>query len=296
MATHLDLEEQEQLDQLKHFWNTYGNLITWVVLLAVFGAFVAWNGWQYCQRTQAAQASALYDEVERSAQAGDAARIERALADMKDKFGGTAYAQQAGLLAAKTLHDKGNTDALARRARLGGRQGVRRGLPGRRQAAAGGRAARSQGLRRSAQAAVGQLCPRNSRRWWPTARATSTWPQGKRTKPRPNTRRPGQRSTPRTDYRRLVEVKLNAVGVDPKSLAAAAAAAPLPPRPNHEFQAFRCTPAPVLRARRCRPRSWSPAARGLLRRHAPKPKPAELPANVGAAGRAPGLDVRDSGR
>src|SRR6478735_7731123 len=107
MATHLDLEEQEQLDQLKHFWNTYGTLITWVVLLAA-GAFVAWNGWQYFQRTKAVQASALYDEVERSAQAGDTARTERALADMKDKFAGTAYAQQAGLLAAKTLYEKGN--------------------------------------------------------------------------------------------------------------------------------------------------------------------------------------------
>jgi predicted negative regulator of RcsB-dependent stress response len=29
MATHLDLEEQEQLDQLKSFWKQYGNLITW---------------------------------------------------------------------------------------------------------------------------------------------------------------------------------------------------------------------------------------------------------------------------
>jgi hypothetical protein len=29
MAKHLDLEEQEQLDQLKHFWKQYGNLITW---------------------------------------------------------------------------------------------------------------------------------------------------------------------------------------------------------------------------------------------------------------------------
>ncbi len=29
---------------------------------------------------------------------------------MKDKFGGTAFAQQAGLLAAKTYYDKGNTD------------------------------------------------------------------------------------------------------------------------------------------------------------------------------------------
>ena len=43
MATHLDLEEQEQLDQLKHFWNTYGTLITWLVLLLA-GAFIAWNG------------------------------------------------------------------------------------------------------------------------------------------------------------------------------------------------------------------------------------------------------------
>ena len=91
MATHLDLEEQEQLDQLKHFWNTYGTLITWVVLLAA-GAFMAWNGWQYFQRTKAAQASALYDEVERSAQANDAARIERALGEMKNRFAGTVYA------------------------------------------------------------------------------------------------------------------------------------------------------------------------------------------------------------
>ena len=38
MATHLDLEEQEQLDQLKAFWKQYGNLITWV-LIVVLGAF-----------------------------------------------------------------------------------------------------------------------------------------------------------------------------------------------------------------------------------------------------------------
>src|SRR6188474_57294 len=105
MANHLDLEEQEQLDQLKHFWKTYGNLITWV-LIAVFGSIAAWNGWHYWERTQAAQASTLYDEVERAALAGDVARVERAFTDIKDKFSRTAYAQQAGLLAAKTFVDK----------------------------------------------------------------------------------------------------------------------------------------------------------------------------------------------
>ena len=76
MAQPLDLQEQEQLDALKSFWKTYGNLITWV-LIAVFGTVAAWNGWQYWQRQQAAQASALYEEVTRAAQSGDAARLDR---------------------------------------------------------------------------------------------------------------------------------------------------------------------------------------------------------------------------
>jgi len=31
MATNLDLEEQEQLDQLKHFWAQWGNAISTVL-------------------------------------------------------------------------------------------------------------------------------------------------------------------------------------------------------------------------------------------------------------------------
>lgn len=110
MAKHLDLEEQEQLDQIKHFWAQYGNLITWV-LIAVFGSVAAWNGWNYWQRTQATKASALFDEIDRAAQASDAERIERALGEMKSGFGGTTFATQGALLAAKTLHDTGKTDA-----------------------------------------------------------------------------------------------------------------------------------------------------------------------------------------
>jgi predicted negative regulator of RcsB-dependent stress response len=145
MAKHLDLEEQEQLDQLKHFWNQYGNLITWV-LIAVFGSVAAWNGWQYWQRTQSVQASALYEEVNRAAQMGDAARLDRSFADMKDKFGGTVFAQQAGLLVAKTLYRKGQRGWRQGGAHLGGRQGRRPRLPVAGPAASGQRAARSQGL------------------------------------------------------------------------------------------------------------------------------------------------------
>jgi predicted negative regulator of RcsB-dependent stress response len=110
MAKALDLDEQEQLDQLKHFWNTWGNLISWV-LIAVLGSYAAWNGYQYWERSQAAKAAALYDEVERAVSSGDLARVERSLADMKDKFGRTQFAQQSALLAAKTLQAQGKSEA-----------------------------------------------------------------------------------------------------------------------------------------------------------------------------------------
>lgn len=110
MAKALDLEEQEQLDQLKHFWKKYGNLISWV-LIVVLGGYAAWNGYQYWQREQAAKAAVLFDEVERAVNAADVARVERSLADMKDKFGGTHYAHQAALLAAKALQAQDKADA-----------------------------------------------------------------------------------------------------------------------------------------------------------------------------------------
>lgn len=110
MAKHLDLEEQEQLDQIKHFWSKYGNVITWV-LIAVFGSLAAWNGWQYWQRSQATQAAALYDEIERASLARDAVRTEKALADIKDRFASTTYASQGALLAGKTLFEAGQVDA-----------------------------------------------------------------------------------------------------------------------------------------------------------------------------------------
>lgn len=109
MAKHLDLEEQEQLDQLKHFWAKYGNAITWV-LIVVLGSFAAWNGWNWWQRNQGAKAAALYEEMDAAAVAKDLARIERVLTDMRADFGGTTFAAQAGLLAGKVLFESGETD------------------------------------------------------------------------------------------------------------------------------------------------------------------------------------------
>ena len=111
MANHLDLEEQEQLDQLKHAWARYGNLIT-VVLIVVLAAFAAWNGYQYWQKRTAAQASAMFDEVDRVLKNGDVAQGERVFGDMKERFGSTVYAQQSGLSLAKLAYEGGKTDVV----------------------------------------------------------------------------------------------------------------------------------------------------------------------------------------
>lgn len=115
MAKHLDLEEQEQLDQIKHFWAQYGNAITWL-LIAVLGGFAAWNGWNYWQNRQAIQAAALFDEVQAAAQANDAERLKRSLVDMRTGFAKTAFAAQSSLLAARSIQEAG--DAAAAREAL----------------------------------------------------------------------------------------------------------------------------------------------------------------------------------
>jgi predicted negative regulator of RcsB-dependent stress response len=110
MATHLDLEEQEQLDQLKAFWKRYGNLLTWL-LIAVLAAYAAWTGWNWWQRDQAVKSGSMFDQLDKAAQAGDADQAGRIFADMKERFPHTAFTEQGGLIAAKVQLDKGQADA-----------------------------------------------------------------------------------------------------------------------------------------------------------------------------------------
>ena len=113
MATNLDLEEQEQLDELKAFWKKYGNPITWVLVI-VLGGFAAWNGWGLYQRDQAAKAASMYDQLDKAAQAADVDQAARVFADLKSRYPGTGFTQQAGLALAKLQFDKAKPDdALA---------------------------------------------------------------------------------------------------------------------------------------------------------------------------------------
>lgn len=109
MATQLDLQEQEQLDDLKAFWKQYGNLITWTLTL-VLAAFAAWNGWSWYQRDQALKAGALYDEVEKAIAESDADKAGRLFAELRERYGRTTVVAQAGLSLGRLQIDKGKLD------------------------------------------------------------------------------------------------------------------------------------------------------------------------------------------
>ena len=87
MAT-FDLQEQEQLDEIKHFWKKWGTLIT-TLLVIVMGGLAAWNGYQYWQNRQGAQAGALASAVEAAVNSGDKGRIDQAFGDLRSSYGGT---------------------------------------------------------------------------------------------------------------------------------------------------------------------------------------------------------------
>jgi predicted negative regulator of RcsB-dependent stress response len=109
MANQLDLEEQEQLDQLKHFWNQYGNLLSGLLIL-VLAAVAAWNGYHYWQRSQATQSAAMFDEMSKSVAAGDMAMAQRTFSDMKERYASATYTLQAALALARQASDQGQND------------------------------------------------------------------------------------------------------------------------------------------------------------------------------------------
>jgi predicted negative regulator of RcsB-dependent stress response len=111
-----DLEEQEQLDELKTWWKMYGNLVTAVVTLAAL-AVLAWQGWNWWQRNQAAQASALYGGVQAAVAQKDSKRARELAGELIDKFSGTAYAGLAALMSAKVQVESG--DLKSAKAQLG---------------------------------------------------------------------------------------------------------------------------------------------------------------------------------
>ena len=101
----LDLEEQEQVAELKAWWKQHGTMIV-VVLAAAALALAGWQGWRWHQGSQSAQAGALFDALARGAQTGDAKAVRDASGSLVENYPGTLYASMGALTAARFHFDR----------------------------------------------------------------------------------------------------------------------------------------------------------------------------------------------
>ncbi|MDP2761643.1 MAG: tetratricopeptide repeat protein [Sideroxyarcus sp.] len=111
----LDLHEQEQVDAFKAWWKENGKWIIGIVLLGVL-AFAGNQYWRSHQANQAADAAKLYGEVLQQVESRDAKRVGDAADALANRYGSSAYAPRAQLLAARASLQAG--DAARAQAQL----------------------------------------------------------------------------------------------------------------------------------------------------------------------------------
>ncbi|MEO6929385.1 MAG: tetratricopeptide repeat protein [Casimicrobiaceae bacterium] len=102
-----DLEEQDQLDDLKLWWTRHGSKIA-AAVIAVCVVFVGYQGWRWYSAGHAEAASTLYQAVSDGARTQHAAKSKEAMKQLADRYSGTPYAARAAVLYAKQLWDDGD--------------------------------------------------------------------------------------------------------------------------------------------------------------------------------------------
>ena len=110
-----DLEEQEQLETIKAWWNDYGTLVILAVTACVLtiGAF---QGWRYYRYQQALAAVTLYEQLTQAERANDAKKVRDIAAQITDKYAATPYAAMSALAAGRASFESG--DLAAAKAQL----------------------------------------------------------------------------------------------------------------------------------------------------------------------------------
>ena len=113
-----DLDEQEQLGQLRAWWAKYGTVVLTALIVAT-AAIGGWRGLQWYEASQSTQARGYFEALEEAGrQQGDesVARINAAMQTLRSEFGATDYAARGALVAASALASR--NDLQAARAQL----------------------------------------------------------------------------------------------------------------------------------------------------------------------------------
>ncbi|MDR2924819.1 MAG: tetratricopeptide repeat protein [Azoarcus sp.] len=104
-----DLEEQEQIAEIKAWWARYGNLVM-TLLLALALGFAGWQMWNRYRGSGAAEASALYSELQQAVSADNAEQTRELAGKLISGHGNTVQAQLGALLSAGMQFKKNDLD------------------------------------------------------------------------------------------------------------------------------------------------------------------------------------------
>ena len=128
-----DLDEQEQISELKAWWARYGSLLTGVALILTFG-LLGWTVWQHYQIRQSQEAAGTYAQLEKAILSQDSAKARELSGHIMENFASSIYADLAAMKSAnlqaqsgdlanahvqlKWVVEKGHDDGLRAIARL----------------------------------------------------------------------------------------------------------------------------------------------------------------------------------
>src|SRR4051812_47061668 len=104
-----DLEEQEQIDAIKAWWNENGKLVI-LAVIACLVTIAAFQGWRYYRGQQTERAATLFSQLDEAQRANDSKRVRDIAAQIIDRYGSTQYAGMAALAAAKASVVTGEID------------------------------------------------------------------------------------------------------------------------------------------------------------------------------------------
>ncbi len=109
-----DLEEQEQLDEFRAWWNKNGKLVTRLVLVAIV-AFAGWQGYQSWMNSKATAASTAYQNLVSTpvldVDSKKAEQISKDAQAIQNDYSMTPYAGRSALFAARALHQAKQNEA-----------------------------------------------------------------------------------------------------------------------------------------------------------------------------------------
>ena len=109
-----DLEEQESIDEMKAWWEKWGNTITTLVTIGCL-AFAGVNGWKWYQNKQAVEAQGIYAQLMAAIAQHDRANVESLTSGLQADYGTTVFATLGALQGAAALEaEKAYPEAAAK--------------------------------------------------------------------------------------------------------------------------------------------------------------------------------------